>query len=109
MLRFTDPDEQIASVLHDAIEDTKLTIDDLVKARYPAHVVAAIDRLTHRDDETYEQYIDRIGGNELARRVKIEDLEENLANNRRLPSTRDNSERIERYTWALERLGAPDP
>jgi (p)ppGpp synthase/HD superfamily hydrolase len=106
MLRFRRPVEQMASVLHDAIEDTELTIDDLVDAGYPTDVVAAVDSLTHRDDETYEEYIHRVASDEVARRVKVEDLRENLANNRRLPHSPANEDRILRYEWALKRLGA---
>jgi len=109
MLAFVDPVEQIAAVLHDAIEDTDLEINDLVEAGYPADVVAAIDCLTHRRDEAYERYIDRVAHNEVARRVKVADLKENLANNCRLPDGPGNAERIERYQWSLERLGAPSP
>ena len=65
MLRSQDPVGQIASVLHDAIEDTDLTIDDLVEAGYTADVVAAIDCLTHRHGETYEDYIDRVARNDV--------------------------------------------
>ena len=108
MLRFDDPPAQIAAVLHDAIEDTAVEVDDLVEAGYSAEVIDAIECLTHRDGESYEGYIGRVAGNELARRVKIEDLNENLANNRRSPSNPGNAERIERYRWALARLGAPD-
>jgi (p)ppGpp synthase/HD superfamily hydrolase len=107
MLSFSEPVDQMAAVLHDVIEDTLFTIDDLVEARYPDPVVAAVDCLTHRDDEMYEQYIDRVARDDVARRVKIVDLNENLANNRRLPRDPGNTERIERYRWALERLGAP--
>ena len=109
MLRFGDAVEQMASVLHDAIEDTDLTLDDLVDAGYPTAVIAALDCLTHRDDETYDQYIARVAGNDVARRVKVQDLRDNLANNRRLPRSSDVVERIERYERALERLGAPVP
>jgi hypothetical protein len=104
MLRFADPVEQVASVLHDAIEDTDLTIDDLVKAGYSPDAVEAIDCLTHRDNESYDEYIDRVAHNGVARRVKIADLYENLANNRRLPSSPAKAERIERYRRALDRL-----
>ncbi|MGH9216633.1 MAG: hypothetical protein ACRDZS_10295, partial [Acidimicrobiales bacterium] len=48
MLSFLDPVEQMAAVLHDAIEDSDLELSDLVEAGYPADVVAAIDCLTHR-------------------------------------------------------------
>ena len=106
MLGFIDPVEQVAAVLHDVVEDTELTIADLVEAGYSPEVVAAIECLTHRFDETYEDYIVRLARNEVARRVKIADLEENLANNRRLPDSPAGRERIDRYTRALERLGA---
>ena len=109
MLGFRDPVEQMASVLHDAIEDTYLTIDDLRDAGYPTAVIAALECLTHQDDETYEQYIARVAGNDVARRVKIQDLRDNLVNNRRLPRSSDVVERIGRYQRALERLGAPVP
>jgi (p)ppGpp synthase/HD superfamily hydrolase len=106
MLRFTEPDEQMASVLHDAIEDTDLTLDGLVAAGYPASVVAAIDCLTQRDSEPYEEYLDRVASNAIARRVKIADIRENLANNRRAPANPGNAERIRRYSRALMRLGS---
>jgi (p)ppGpp synthase/HD superfamily hydrolase len=108
MLCFLDPVEQMAAVLHDAIEDTELTIDDLVRAGYPANVVACIDCLTHRDGESYEQYIDRVAGNRVARRVKVEDINENLTNNRRSPTSPGNAERIQRYQCALEKLRATE-
>jgi (p)ppGpp synthase/HD superfamily hydrolase len=106
MLRFTGTDAQMAAVLHDTIEDTEVTLDSLVGAGYPAAVVAALDCLTHRADETYEQYIDRVALDDLARCVKIEDLRENLANNLRLLDSVGNAERIARYRRALVRLGA---
>ncbi len=46
MLSFVEPAEQMAAVLHDAIEDTELELDDLVAAGYPAEVVGAIECLT---------------------------------------------------------------
>ena len=108
MLQFLDPVEQMAAVLHDAIEHTDLTIDQLVHAGYPASVVAAVDCLTHRDEETYEHYIDRVAGNATARKVKIEDINDNLANNLRSSSNPDNSERIDQYRRALRRLGGSE-
>jgi (p)ppGpp synthase/HD superfamily hydrolase len=105
MLSFLDPVGQMAAVLHDVIEDTTLEIDDLVEAGYRAEVVAAIECLTHDDSESYGDYIERVATNEVARRVKIADLRENLANNRRSPTAPGNAERIERYERALGRLG----
>ena len=107
MLSFSDWREQMAAVLHDTIEDTELEADDLAEAGYPAEVVDAVDCLTHRDGETYEAYIERVATNEIARRVKIVDVTENLANNRRSPGAPGNAERIARYQGALARLTVP--
>jgi (p)ppGpp synthase/HD superfamily hydrolase len=106
MLDFREPVDQMAAVLHDAIEDSDLAVQDLVEAGYPPELVAAIDSLTHHYGESYEEYIERVAANELARRVKIADLDENLANNRRSPESAGNAERIARYEAALARLGA---
>ena len=51
---------RIVAVLHDVIEDTACTFDDLRRLGYPEQVIAAIDRLTRRDGEAYETYIERI-------------------------------------------------
>lgn len=103
MLRFAEPVEQMAAVLHDAIEDTELERDDLVEAGYPTEVVEAVECLTHREGDTYVGYIERLAANPVARRVKIEDLRENLRNNRRSVGS-PNAERIARYEAALARL-----
>ncbi len=104
MLRFGDPVGQMAAVLHDAVEDTEITLGDLRDAGYPPEIVDAIDALTHRTNESYEQYVDRVARNTVARRVKIADLEENLANNRRSPVAPGTADRIRRYEAALNRL-----
>jgi (p)ppGpp synthase/HD superfamily hydrolase len=106
MLRFADPVEQTAAVLHDVVEDTELTLDDLRRAGYRSEVVAAIDALTQRPDESYEQYIGRAARNPVARRVKAADIEENLANNRRSPDEPGNADRIRQYEVAFDRLRA---
>ena len=105
MLSLVDPVDQMAGVLHDAVEDTDLELHDLAEAGYPPALVTAIDGLTHRSNESYEDYIERVAANDIARRVKIADLRENLANNRRSPEAPGNADRVARYEWALERLG----
>jgi predicted kinase len=105
MLSLADPADQIAAVLHDALEDTDVELGDLTEAGYSASIVEAVDSLTHRAEESYEDYIDRVAGNEIARRVKVVDLRENLANNLRRPGSPGNADRIARYERALARLG----
>jgi len=105
MIEFLDPVDQMAAVLHDVVEDTDCDLRDLVDGGFPNDVVTAIDRLTHRSNESYDDYIERLSAHDVARRVKIIDLQQNLANNRRTPESAGNAERIARYEKALAQLG----
>ncbi len=97
---------QMTAVLHDVLEDTHVTVEKLRAAELPEDVIIAVQALTHRAEHTYEQYIELLADNRLARQVKLADLADNLANNRRLPQTPDVAERIARYDRAGARLRA---
>ena len=75
----TEP-EQKAGFLHDVVEDTDLTIEDLRADGVEEEVLAAVDLLTHRDGISYEDYVKSIvaSGNEIAIHVKLNDLRQNL-------------------------------
>ena len=104
MFRLETEPEQMAGVLHDLVEDTSYTLDDLRRLGYPELVIAAVDCLTRRDDETYEQFVERAGANSIARRVKLADLEDNM-DIRRLPAiTERDRERLNRYVHARARI-----
>jgi (p)ppGpp synthase/HD superfamily hydrolase len=81
MLRLTDADERIVAVLHDVVEDTELTLDELRREGVAERLADAIDRLTRRDQETYDDYVLRVAGDALARAVKLADLEDNIEHN----------------------------
>jgi hypothetical protein len=68
---------KIVAVLHDAIEDTSVTEDDLRREGFGESVIAAVLCVTHRKDESYADYVVRCQGNEVARQVKLADLEDN--------------------------------
>jgi (p)ppGpp synthase/HD superfamily hydrolase len=104
MLAVDGPHARMAAVLHDVLEDTQATGDDLRDAGFPRAVVDAVVVLSHRPQHTYEEYIELVAGNELARTIKLADLADNLANNRSLPHTADVVARIDRYELALQRL-----
>jgi hypothetical protein len=97
---------QMAAVLHDILEDTQVTVDQLHAAGLPDDVVDAVIALTHRAEQSYAQYIEQVAGDALAREVKLADLADNLANNYRLTKTPDVVARIDRYERALNRLQA---
>jgi (p)ppGpp synthase/HD superfamily hydrolase len=75
----------MAGLLHDVVEDTDVTLDDLRAAGYPAEVVDAVDSVSRREGETYMDMIRRAAVNPLGRLVKFADnahnsSEERLAN-----------------------------
>ncbi len=74
MIEFLDPVEQMAAVLHDVVEDTYREIRDQVNHGFPNDAVTAIEFLTHRSNESYDHYIERLSTNDVAERVKIIDL-----------------------------------
>lgn len=97
--------ERMAAVLHDVVEDTRVTLPDLIDFGYPREVTDAVDHLTRRTDETYAAFIDRCAVNPLALRVKIADVRDNLSPGRlALLSLKDSLRLSKRYERALTRL-----
>ncbi len=78
MMRGQDLEEQILGALHDVLERSDLTLDELAKKGFSERVLVALDHITRRKEETYEQYIDRVMLNNLAIRVKIHDLADKM-------------------------------
>ena len=68
--------EVCAALLHDTVEDTALTLDQLAKD-FPAPVVRAVDLLTHREGVTYEEYLSGIKADPIALAVKLADIAHN--------------------------------
>jgi hypothetical protein len=103
MLRMPDEPSMMAAVLHDVVEDSAWTLDDLRQAGYPDAVVTAVDHLTRRPGEPYDGFIRRAAGDPLARRVKRADLEDNMDVRRIRRLTPHDLDRLQRYrdAWAL--------
>lgn len=104
MMRGQTVEEQIVAVLHDVVEDSEWTLEQLAAEGFPEHLIAAIDRLTRRSEESYDEFIDRILGNELATRVKRYDLEDNMSLTRMTQLTEKDTERLHRYHRAYQRV-----
>ncbi len=72
-------DEEIScctALLHDVVEDTNVTLADLVQA-FPPDVVEAVKLLTHDDGTDYFDYVRAIKTNPIAIKVKLADLAHN--------------------------------
>jgi (p)ppGpp synthase/HD superfamily hydrolase len=95
---------RLVGVLHDSLEDTSLTMADLRAAGYSDEICDAVDCLTRRAGEKYEDMIARIKPNPLARLVKLADLNDNLDPNRTPDGDPEVKARLEKYRAALERL-----
>lgn len=78
MMRGHDTEEQVLGALHDVLERSDLTMEDLSKKGFPPRILKALDHITRRVDETYEQYIDRVVEDSLAIRVKLHDLADKM-------------------------------
>jgi len=97
-------EEKIVAVLHDIVEDTDISLDDLRSEGFSEEVVSAVECLTKQDGENYDSYIERISFNPLAVKIKLADLEDNR-DLTRLPEVTDKDlERLEKYDKALEKL-----
>jgi (p)ppGpp synthase/HD superfamily hydrolase len=94
-----DGDAWLVGLLHDVLEDTDLNADVLIASGVPSRVVDAVVVLTKTPDEPYAGYIERIRGNDLARRVKLADLHDNIAH----MDEREKPLRL-RYESALRKL-----
>jgi (p)ppGpp synthase/HD superfamily hydrolase len=104
MFRCESEIERIVAVLHDVVEDTGRTFDDLRKLGYSDEVIAALDCVTKREGEGYEQFVDRAAANPVARKVKIADIEDNM-DMRRLPNVGEKDwARMTKYLAAWRRL-----
>ncbi len=104
MMAVTTDAERIAAVLHDIVEDTSITFDDLVAEGFADDVVDAIRALTKFEGETRELAAKRIVRDPIARAVKLADIADNMDLTRiPVPSERDHA-RLREYAVARDIL-----
>ena len=100
-----DPIAKAVAFLHDTVEDTSVTIED-IRAEFPKEVADAVDVLTHRKGMSYAEYLWRIQQNRTAVKVKLSDLRSNM-DTKRLPQplTEKDISRTKKYRRAYLMLG----
>ena len=101
MLRVEGEDARIAAVLHDLVEDTHWTFEDLRREGFGDGVIAALDGLTRREGEIYLDFCRRAATNKLARQVKLADIQDNLDPARIAALPAENRSLADRYRKAL--------
>lgn len=99
-----DADTTIVALLHDVVEDTEYTLEDLSRMGFGNAIIDALALLTHNDSVPYMDYIEEIRENPLARTVKIADLKHNSDLSRLDHVSESDKERIQKYQLALALL-----
>ena len=97
MLTVKTSDERIAAVLHDTVEDTAITFEDLVDAGFSTDIVDAVQALTKTAGESRMDAAKRAVQNSIARQVKLADLADNMDLNRIPSPTARDFARLEEY------------
>ena len=75
--QMTDEDSVCAALLHDIVEDTEYTFDDIIAGGFSDRTIEALRLLTHDDSEPYMDYVRSIKDNPIAKAVKLADLAHN--------------------------------
>lgn len=101
MFALEDVKLKTIALLHDLLEDTSITIDELRNHGFTEDVLEAVITLTKTPNEAYDDFIVRISNNALARQVKIADLKDNMDLTRLKNITPIDLERLQKYHNSL--------
>ena len=89
--------EKAVALLHDVIEDSDVTADDLLASGLSNEVVTAVQILTKKKGQSYQEYLEKVKSNNLARVVKLADLKHNSDLSRLKSVTNTDYERVKKY------------
>ena len=96
--------EKTVALLHDVIEDSDVTVDDLLASGLSNEVVTAVQILTKKEGQSYQEYLEKVKSNNLARVVKLADLKHNSDLSRLKSVTNTAYERVKKYKNAIRYL-----
>ena len=99
-------EEKAVAYLHDVIEDTELTLEDLYAYGFSKKVIEAVDIITKKRGEDYQSYLNSVKKNKLARAVKLADLRHNSDLTRLTEVTEKDIKRKEKYQKAIDFLNS---
>ena len=99
-------EEKAVAYLHDVIEDTELTLENLYEYDFSKEVIEAVDIITKKRGEDYQSYLNSVKKNKLARAVKLADLRHNSDLTRLAKVTEKDIKRKEKYQKAINFLNS---
>lgn len=100
----TDEYSTCVALLHDIVEDTDTTLEQLRDLGFPEEIISAIKLMSHQESMPYFEYIEKVKENPIARKVKISDLQHNSDLSRFDEITQKDLDRVEKYKTALSML-----
>ena len=108
MAKMQTDEERSAALLHDVIEDSDYTAEDLFSEGIPKNVIEAVELLSKQDGDSYEEFVDRVLTNPLAAKIKKADIEDNIDILRLNSVTEKDLKRIAKYHKAWKKLDCVD-
>ena len=102
--QMTDEYTVTVALLHDVVEDTDITFEDITGLGFPAEVTDALKLLTHDDAVEYMDYVAKIKHNPIAKAVKLADLSHNSDTSRLDVVDEKALKRVEKYAAAIKLL-----
>lgn len=106
MLRVAPGAQQIVAVLHDVVEDSEVTFEDLEREGFSAEVISGLRAVTKIEGESYEDFVARAALDPVGSKVKLADLMENSDLSRIAEPSQKDRERVEKYRKAIAYLSA---
>jgi len=102
--QMTDEISTVCALLHDVVEDSDCTFEDLSEMGFPEEAIAVLRLLTHEKSVPYMEYVQTLSSNPTARAVKMADLRHNSDLTRLDEVDEKALERAKKYKKALEFL-----
>lgn len=104
MLAVQTAHERMAAVLHDVVEDTTVSFEDLAREGFPEPVLAAVEALTKRPGESRIEAAQRAAAHPIARVVKLADVADNMDLGRIAEPTEKDYARLKEYEQVKQLL-----
>ena len=96
--------EKAVALLHDVLEDSDITAADLLAYGLSNEVVTAVQTLTKKKGQSYQDYLEKVKSNNLARVVKLADLKHNSDLSRLKTVSNTDYQRVKKYKNAIRYL-----